>query len=52
MLAESLATLESVLGVDLRALTRSIAENLVQKSGSNPQPAATVMTSQGIAKPH
>ncbi|MCO6438682.1 MAG: hypothetical protein J5J06_16435 [Phycisphaerae bacterium] len=52
MLAESLATLESVLGVDLRALTRNVAENLVQKSDGKPQPAATVMTTQGAAKPH
>lgn len=38
MLAESLATLESVLGVDLRHLTRSIAGNL---AGDAPQPSAS-----------
>lgn len=35
MLSESIATLEGVLGVDLKALTQNIAGNLGSKSGGN-----------------
>ncbi len=40
MLSESLATLESVLGIDLRDLTRSIAGNLTSKGHGDGKPSA------------
>jgi flotillin len=42
MLSESLATLESVLGIDLRALTRTIAENIATTNGANQAAAGPV----------
>ena len=42
MLTDSMATLESVLGIDLRSLTRAIAENITSGNGSSPAAAHTV----------
>lgn len=39
MLSESLATLESVLGIDLRDLTQNIAENITPKKKVQPESA-------------
>ena len=38
MLSDSMATLESILGIDLRALTRAIAENIASGNGSSSSP--------------
>ncbi len=38
MLSESLATLESVLGIDLRDLTRNIAQNITPGKTTQPKP--------------
>lgn len=48
MLSESLATLESVLGIDLRSLTQSIAERM---DGSKPRDAAPLPTETVRAQP-
>lgn len=47
MLAESLATLESVLGIDLRTLTRNLAGDL-GKTNSNPEELPTTVASAKV----
>ncbi len=46
MLSESLATLEGVLGIDMRALTKSIASNIAGGNGGGSDAAAAAKTAR------